>query len=166
MKKENVLFVLMFFLSFLLQTASADEKPLKLDLKGELVVVEEHEGKKAEKLAPLPEKVRNGDVIHYTIHGKNNSSGILKKVEVVGRIPEGTEFLPDSVHSVKKAEVLFSIDNGSRYAKPPIRIKVRMANGAVEEQEAPASRYTNIKFVIDQLGIKEDFSGSYRVKVK
>jgi len=164
MKKVSaILFAVMLLAA---GTALAADDPLQLVMQGNKVVTERKDGKAAEKLVELPEEVGAGDVLQYAINGVNTSKGALRNVSVVGDIPDGTVYVYKSVNGPKDGKTLVSIDGGKNYAKPPIKEKVTQPDGSVKEVEVPVDRYTNIRFVTDELGAGQKFSYTYRVVVK
>jgi hypothetical protein len=59
-----------------------------------------------------------------------------------------------------------SIDNGKHFvAKPMIRVK--LANGKVETQPAPANMYTHVRWKFEQpISPKTALNAAYQVRVK
>ncbi|MBI5695389.1 MAG: DUF11 domain-containing protein [Nitrospirae bacterium] len=140
--------------------------PLTLRTDGYLVQNVMKDGKPVEKLVELPKEVAPGEVISYTITGKNSAKKQLKDIDVVGAIPRGTAYIDKSVKGPADGSVQFSFDGGKNYGKQPLKEKVKGPDGKVEEKVVPVSRYTNIKVVAGRLEAGKEFSFSYRVQVK
>lgn len=140
--------------------------PLSLTMTGYLVVTETENGKLVKKLHPLTENVMPGHTIQYDINGKNESDQPLKNVIADGKIPQGTTYNDGSAVSSIPATILFSIDNGNTFEKPPIVIKVKQPDGKEIEKTVDPDQYTNIRFIIKQLDAGKNFVGSYEVTVK
>ncbi len=165
MRKAGIAIGMVLFL-LIAVSAFPQGKPLVLEMKGNLVVVKTTGGKRVEELAGLPREVANGEIIQYTILGRNTSRGMLRNIQLIGNIPDGTSYIDKSARSSKKTRILFSIDRGKTYAAAPIKEKVKRPDGKVVEQIVAPERYTNIKFIIDRLDPSEEALNTYRVRVK
>ncbi len=146
-------------------SANAADK-LSLTMETGLVVIDYIDGKKVEKIIAAPKEVRPGEKIQYVINGKNTSGGALRNIAVDGRIPMGTTYIPASAQNDTRAMVLFSINKGKKFQKPPIMEEVTLPSGEKESREVSPDRYTNIRFVIKDLSAREQFTSVYRVQVK
>ena len=136
--------------------------PLQLDMIGNLVTEElDEEGKLVEKIMDLPEKVLPGNIIEYTISAQNLKDGVLKDVDIIGRIPEGTGYLQDSANKPPQ----FSIDGGKTYMPAPVTYTV-VEDGKEVEKIATPDMYTNIKWIVEILHPSALPVFTYRVAVK
>ena len=136
--------------------------PLQLDMTGKLVAEEAtDDGQPKEKLVDLPEKVLPGNVIEYTIAAQNLKDGILKEVDIIGKIPEGTGYLDESASEIP----LFSIDDGKTYMPAPVTYTV-IEDGREVEKIATPDMYTQIKWIVKILQPGETPTFTYRVAVK
>ena len=160
MSKELMLHGSLFFL--LSTTLTFANGPLQLDMMGKLVTeASAKDGKPVEKLVDLPERVLPGNVIEYTISAQNLKDGILKDVDIVGRIPEGTGYLQESASEPP----LFSIDGGKTFMPEPVTYTVA-EDGKEIEKIATTDMYTNIKWVVEIMKPTDLPAFTYRVAVK
>ena len=150
----------LFFLVF--TSLGFSDGPLQLDMTGKLVTEAVSEnGKPMEKMIDLPERVLPGNIIEYTISAQNLKDGILKDVDIVGRIPAGTGYLENSANQLPH----FSIDGGKTYMPAPVTYTV-VEDGKKVEKLATPDMYTQIKWIQEFLGPNEQPIFSYRVAVK
>ena len=88
-----------------------------------------------------------GDIIRYTLSATNTGQDPAYSVELVDPIPAGTEYVLESARGAAM-EIACSIDAGSTYHPPPVQYPVRLPDGQVIEQTAPASRYTHVRWTL------------------
>jgi uncharacterized repeat protein (TIGR01451 family) len=110
-------------------------------------------------------QVQPGDVLRYTVEGKNVGEKQAKKLVVTQPIPQRTTFVLESAGNDKSAATLYSIDGGKTFTPRPM-VQVTQADGQVVEQPAPAQAYTHVRWNFgDQLGPDAQLKASYQVKV-
>lgn len=111
--------------------------------------------------------VQPGDVIRYTVSGANNSDRPIKNLVVTQPIPQRTMYVLNST-TVKNegATITYSIDKGKTFVAKPI-IRVKLANGKVETQPAPANMYTHVRWKFEQpINPKTAVNAAYQVRVR
>lgn len=111
--------------------------------------------------------VQPGDVLRYVVTGKNNSNRAVRNLVVTQPIPKQTAYLLNSV-TVKnnKAKVTYSINNGKSFVAQPT-IQVKLANGKVETQPAPAEIYTYVRWKFEQpISPETAVNATYQVRVR
>ena len=112
------------------------------------------------------EAVKSGEVLIWRIDSVNEGNAAANNYQVVGRIPEGTSFVPGSAESANEAAVTYSIDNGKEFSAKPM-IEETQADGSVKKVPAPASTFTHLKFESsDPLAVNGKLGSTYRVRVK
>lgn len=111
--------------------------------------------------------VKPGDVIRYTVNGKNNSDRPINNLVVTQPIPQRTIYVLNSTRVTNEgATITYSIDKGKTFVAKPI-IQIKLANGKVETQPAPANMYTNVRWKFEQpISPKTALNAAYQVRVK
>ncbi len=111
--------------------------------------------------------VQPGDVIRYTVNGANSGSRPASNLVVTQPIPKQTAYVLNSSATINStATVTYSIDNGKTFvAKPTVQVK--LANGKVETQNAPAEAYTHVRWKFNNtIAPKSTVGAVYQVRVK
>jgi len=107
-----------------------------------------------------------GDTVQFTILAKNTGTAVMLNPEIVDPIPEGLEYLTNSVTG-ENCEIFFSIDDGSQYAEWPILVLVDNGQGTQVGQQATPDQVTHIKWVInDQIPAGGEKTLSFQAVVK
>jgi uncharacterized repeat protein (TIGR01451 family) len=152
--------------------AQTVQKKSQVDLKlvGERQVVQrDAQGKEQVTWQALANNtvVQPGNVVRYTVKGTNTSDRPVTNLVVTQPVPQGTTFVLNSASfSIGKGTMTYSIDSGKTYVASPT-IQVKLPDGKVETRPAPAERYTNIRWTINQpIAPKQGVSGSYQVRVR
>lgn len=111
--------------------------------------------------------VKPGDVLRYSVNGANNSDRPVKNLVVTQPIPQRTIYVLNSTTvSNEGAIVTYSIDRGKTFVAKPI-VRLKLANGKVETQPAPANMYTHVRWKFEQpISPKTSVNVAYQVKVK
>ncbi len=162
-----IIFSILMITGGMQTTAIGGDEPLKLEMKGHLVVFyNDDTGKEIAKLMPLPEIVEKGDIIQYDILGKNVSAKALNNINAGGKIPESTLYIQKSARCDVENTVSFSADNGKKFAAPPVKEIVKNKDGKRKEVVVSSERYTDIRFTIKKLEPGKEFTASYGVTVK
>lgn len=146
------------------------QSPVQIQLAAARQVVQtDAMGKQQVTWQPLQGKVavQPGHVIRYTLNGANNSDRPLKNLVLTQPIPRQTVYILNSITVDHPSTVVtYSIDNGRSFVEKPT-IKIKLANGKVETQPAPAELYTHVRWQFKQL-IKPQtaVNATYQVRVK
>lgn len=156
------------------QTAIAQnpqaKRQVQLNLTAAKKVVQQAEGGKQQvSWQPLQGKVtvNPGDVIRYTVTGQNNGDRAVKNLVVTQPIPKQTVYVLNSVNTVNNtATVTYSIDNGKTFVAKPT-VKVKLTDGKVVTQPAPAEAYTHVRWkFVQAINPKAATSAAYQVRVR
>ncbi|BAZ18099.1 hypothetical protein NIES4071_99820 [Calothrix sp. NIES-4071] len=136
----------------------ADKKQLQKDAQGKQIV-----SWKAldSKVVVLP-----GDVIRFTVTGKNEGNKAAKNMNVTQPIPQRMVYVLNTAKASSNANTTFSIDQGKTFVATPI-VKVSLPNGKIEERPAPAEKYTHMRWNFNQeLQPNTSVQAAYEVKVR
>ena len=111
-------------------------------------------------------KAKQGDLIRFTVTGKNEGSRDAKNVAITQPIPQGTIYQLNSATIAQAITVTYSIDQGKTFVVQPT-VKVTLPNGKVEERPAPAAAYTHVRWETSQT-LQPDaiVSAAYQVKIR
>lgn len=139
----------------------APKSPLQ-NLLAAFVVGTDAEGQ--EQLTPA-EKVEPGQTVEYQLICRNLTDEVLRDVQVVGPVPESTQYLADSAKG-DVAKPRFSIDGGKTFHAPPVRYTAETEDGEQEERIAPPAMYTHVAWALPKLTGKAERRFRYRVRVK
>ena len=110
------------------------------------------------------QKTQPEDTLLYFLTYRNEGDTLAKDVSIVDPIPEGTEYILDSAAG-EEAEILYSINGGLSYQRPPIVYSIKKEDGSEEIKKASPDMYTHIKWLIKE-PIPPKSSGRLRFKVK
>ena len=109
--------------------------------------------------------IQPGDEIIYTITYSNTGDETASNIVIEDPIPANSIYIADS-YVAPGAETTFSGDGGNSFAIPgEVMYEVRTAAG-VQELMAEPSKYTHIRWVLDEVGVGESGHASFRVRVK
>jgi uncharacterized repeat protein (TIGR01451 family) len=89
--------------------------------------------------------VQPGDVLRYTVAGKNAGKREAKSLAITQPIPKQMAYVLNSATTSNSAKTVYSIDNGRSFVESPT-IQVTLANGKVETRPAPAEAYTHVRW--------------------
>ncbi|HEY9702788.1 MAG TPA: hypothetical protein V6C58_10095 [Allocoleopsis sp.] len=150
--------------------AVAQSKPIQLTLAAEKQVTQEKQGKRTATWQPIASNyaVTPGEVLRYKIIAENSSDRTIKNLVVTSqRIPKEMVYVIGSatVSEKAKADITYSVDNGKTFTKTP-KITIKLANGKTQEQPAPATAYTHVRWKFDQVSGKSNTVGFYQLRVK
>ena len=110
--------------------------------------------------------VKPDEVLHWTIASKNEGNGEAKDYKAVGKISQGSVYIPGSAKAEDSAVVKFSIDGGNEFSEKPL-IKEKQADGSVKQVPAPVEMFTNVRFEwSNPINSNEERLASYDVRVK
>jgi len=145
------------------------KRQVQLNLTAAKKVVQQAEGGKQQvSWQPLQGKVtvQPGDVIRYTVTGQNNSDRPVKNLVVTQPIPKQTVYVLNSASINNTATVTYSIDNGKTFVAKPT-VKVKLTDGKVVTQPAPATAYTHVRWKFGQaINPKATAAAAYQVRVR
>ncbi len=147
-QKGLVLFLVMagIFCFFIGVSRASPDAQLDLKTTAEKEIKVQKNGKWVIEKEPL-EKTNPRDVIVYTVTYTNVGKNPVVDATIVDPIPAGTSYILDSAKG-ENAKVTCSIDGGRSFLPPPIWIKFKKPDGTVEKRQAPADRYTHVRWII------------------
>jgi uncharacterized repeat protein (TIGR01451 family) len=115
-------------------TVSVQREAVRVDANGRSTVV----------LEPVKTAIP-GDVLVYRLRATNLGLGPAREAKIDDPIPSGTVLMPDSVGK----NVHASLDGGKTWQEFPATITRKRDDGQVERVPAPASAYTNLRWMLE-----------------
>jgi uncharacterized repeat protein (TIGR01451 family) len=115
----------------------AEQQVVSQNAQGQMVQTWQATGGKA--------KVKSGDILRFTVSGKNEGTKAAQNFAVTQPVPRGTVLALNSAQASTPATVVYSIDQGKTFVAKPV-VKVALADGKVVEQPAPAEAYTHVRW--------------------
>jgi uncharacterized repeat protein (TIGR01451 family) len=110
--------------------------------------------------------VTPGDVLRYVVTGQNAGESAAKNLVVTQPVSKGTVYVLGSATNENGAKTVYSIDNGKTFVEAPT-VQVKLANGKLEEQPAPAEAYTHIRWKFSKsFDPAAMVKAAYQVKVR
>jgi uncharacterized repeat protein (TIGR01451 family) len=107
---------------------------------------------------------RPGDVLRYSLKGKNQGNRAATNFSLTQPVPKGTVYVAKS--ATGNAAVLYSIDGGKNYSAQPM-IQVKRADGTTESRPAPTESYTHVRWKFQNaIEPGADTVVSYQVRVR
>lgn len=152
--------------------AQAVNKQPQVDFKlsaAKLTMAKNDQGAMVEKWQPLDSGsavVAPGDMLRYSVAGKNIGNDTAKKLVITQPIPQKTVYVLNSAMIEQQAVITYSIDGGKSYvAKPTVRVK--LASGEIADRPAPPESYTHVRWQVSQaLSPQQQLLAQYQVRVK
>jgi uncharacterized repeat protein (TIGR01451 family) len=146
------------------------EPQVQLELSAaQQVITVDNTGKSEITWQPLTGQatVQPGDVLRYSLNGKNISDRPVRNLVLTQPIPSQMKYVLDSA-SINAAgvETTFSIDGGKTFVASPA-VEVTLPDGTVESRPAPAEAYTHIRWNVgDRFSAGAMLNGTYDVEVR
>ena len=124
------------------------------------------DGKAVDTVIASPKTVLPGDILREEVTVANVSGKPVKSPVISVPVPKGTVFAGSATPGNDRWNTLYSID-GKNYAATPMKTVTVTENGkSVTKQVAAATtEYTNVRWLIGQLGADETLKLSFRVRV-
>jgi uncharacterized repeat protein (TIGR01451 family) len=111
-------------------------------------------------------KVKSGDVLRFTVSGKNEGTKAAQNFAVTQPVPQGTVLVLNTAQSSTAANVVYSIDQGKTFVAKPV-VKVTQPDGSVKAAAAPATSYTHVRWNMQsELGPNQSVQAAYQVSVR
>jgi len=110
--------------------------------------------------------VMPGDVLRYVVASSNGGEIAAENLVINQPIPAQMTYVIGSEKGNTAAEATYSIDNGLTFVAEPM-VEVKLPDGTVEMQPAPAEAYTHVKWNFSEsLDSAQAVSVSHEVTVK
>ncbi len=163
LKLRNVM-VALGFVALLQSTWAQAEAPLKAAVKSDVeVVLQQHKVTKQgheEKLEAV-DRIKPGEIVEYQATYRNVSTHAISQLQATLPIPAETEYVPDSA----RPQNVMASTNGVNYAAVPLRKKVKLANGKIEERDVPVTEYRSLRWAVGDLAAGQKTTVFARIRL-
>jgi uncharacterized repeat protein (TIGR01451 family) len=110
--------------------------------------------------------VQPGEVLRYTVTGKNAGKAAAKQLVVTQPVPPQMAYRLNTARDTNNANVTYSIDGGKTFSAKPM-VEVTLPNGQTEMRPAPAEAYTHVRWQFpNKLDPEAQLAASYEVIVR
>ncbi len=151
-KSTGVGRVLLTNLLFLVAAPLAFADPnIQLDMSvAKEIVIEQESGETTTEWVEANE-IEPGQKLRYTVRYVNAGDEAATDVRIENPIPELTVYLSDSATG-EGSTIVFSADGGETYAPPQeVTYEVRVFGGGTDRRPANPERFTNIRWLIEEI---------------
>ncbi|MGY2893301.1 hypothetical protein [Deinococcus sp. UYEF24] len=147
-------------------TAQTAAPAVKVTLTQDQIKTATVDGKAVDTVIPSPKTVLPGDVLREEVTVVNVSGKPVKSPIISVPVPKGTVYAGSATPGNDRWNTLYSID-GKGYSATPMKTVSVTENGksVTKQVAASASEYTNVRWLIGQLGADETLKLSFRVRV-
>ena len=140
----------MLFLTILAPAIAIADPNIQLDMLVDKEVVKEEEGQKVTRWVNASD-VEPGEKLRYTVRYVNVGDEPATDVRIENPVPELTVYVSDSA-SGEGSSIVFSADGGTTYeAAGQVTYEVRVFGGGTDRRKAGPDRYTNIRWLIEEI---------------
>jgi uncharacterized repeat protein (TIGR01451 family) len=143
------------------QVAAPNPNPSAGDLKISLTAQKVTQGADGKETLQSAERAFPGEVVQYDALYLNKSRKALSDIEPTLPIPRGMTYVPDSA---KPAAMMASLD-GKTFEPIPIKRKVTLPDGTVEEREVPPTQYRALRWFVGDMGAGAQTTVIARAKI-
>ncbi|MBL4682396.1 MAG: DUF11 domain-containing protein [Pseudomonadales bacterium] len=147
---KKIMFLELVFLALVAPVMAVADPNIQLDMSvaKEMVLVEE--GQNVTRWVEASD-VLPGEKLRYTVKYINVGDEPATEIRIENPIPELTVYVIDSASGVGTT-IVFSADGGENYnPKDEVTYEVAVFGGGKDTRKASADRYTNIRWLIDQV---------------
>lgn len=155
----------MLLLAVLSPSVALADPNIQLNMTVAKQVEVEEQGQKVTQWVDAKD-VEPGEKLRYTVHYVNMGDQPATKVRIENPIPDLTVYVTDTATG-KGSTIVFSADGGKTYEpSDQVTYEAALFGGGTERRKATPDRYTNIRWLIDQIppGGKGDVSFVVTVK--
>ncbi|MGY2892700.1 hypothetical protein [Deinococcus sp. UYEF24] len=147
-------------------TAQTAAPAVKVTLTQDQIKTATVDGKAVDTVIASPKTVLPGDVLREEVTVVNVSGKPVKSPIISVPVPKGTVYAGSATPGNDRWNTLYSID-GKAYSATPMKTVTVTENGksVTKQVAASASEYTNVRWLIGQLGADETLKLSFRVRV-
>ncbi len=123
---------------------------IQLDMTVTKEVVVEENGQQVTQWV-VADDIEPGQKLRYTVRYLNVGDEPATEVRIENPIPDLTVYLSDSA-SGEGSKIVFSADGGKSYGAPDeVTYEVAVFGGGTDTRKANPERYTNIRWLIDEV---------------
>ena len=140
----------MLFIAVLSPAVAVADPNIQLDMTVAKEIVIEQEGQEVTQWVEA-EEIIPGETLRYTVKYINVGDEPAQQIRIENPIPELTVYLTDSATG-EGTTIVYSADGGENYHPTgQVTYEVAVFGGGKDTRNANPERYTNIRWLIDQV---------------
>ncbi len=164
-RKGRAMLLELLMFAVLTPVVAVADPSIQLNMAVAKEIVVEENGQEVTKWVEA-EDITPGQKLRYTVHYTNTGDDPATQVQVENPIPDLTVYLSDSA-SGEKSTIVFSADGGKTFAKEgEVTYEVAVFGGGTELRKANPERFTNIRWLIDEIPVGDAGEVSFIVLVQ
>tara|TARA_R110002072_G_scaffold1598_6_gene13605 strand:- start:31951 stop:32433 length:483 start_codon:yes stop_codon:yes gene_type:complete len=130
--------------------AAVADPNIQLDMSVTKEIVVEENGQEVTRWVEA-EDIEPGQKLRYTVRYLNVGDEPATEVRIENPIPDLTVYISDSASGVG-SKIVFSADGGQNYGAPDeVTYEVAVFGGGKDRRQASSDRYTNIRWLIEEV---------------
>ena len=162
---KKIMFLELVFLALVAPVMAVADPNIQLDMTVAKEVVTEEQGQNVTRWVEAT-AIEPGEKLKYTVKYINVGDEPATEIRIENPIPELTVYISDSA-SGEGTIIVFSADGGESYnPKDEVTYEVAVFGGGKDKRKADADRYTNIRWLIDQVAPGTSGEVSFEVVVQ
>jgi uncharacterized repeat protein (TIGR01451 family) len=149
-KGKKKMFLELFLVAVLSPTVAVADPNIQLDMSVAKEIVIEENGQEVAQWVEA-EDIEPGQKLRYTVRYINVGDEPATEVRIENPIPDLTVYVSDSA-SGEGSTIVFSADGGENYGAPEeVTYEVAVFGGGTDRRKANPERYTNIRWLIEEV---------------
>jgi uncharacterized repeat protein (TIGR01451 family) len=162
---KKIMLAELFLLIAMAPSLAIADPNIQLDMIVAKEIVIEQDGQQVTQWVEA-ESIEPGETLRYTVRYINVGDDPATDIRIENPVPELTVYISDSA-SGEGSTIVFSADDGENYsAKEEVTYEVAVFGGGTDKRQASAERYTNIRWLIDEVNPGSAGEVSFEVTVQ
>lgn len=162
---KKIMFLETLFLALVTPVLAIADPNIQLDMSVAKEIVIEEEGQNVTRWVEAQEIIP-GEKLRYTVKYINVGDEPATEIKIENPIPDLTVYVSDSA-SGEGSIIVFSADGGKNYgAKDDVTYEIAVFGGGTARRAAQPERFTNIRWLIDQIPAGSSGEVSFQVLVQ
>lgn len=164
-KVVKLMFLELMFLAVMAPAMAVADPNIQLAMSVAKEIVIEENGQDVTRWVEA-EDIVPGEKLKYTVTYVNVGDEPATEIRIENPIPELTVYVDDTA-SGDGSNIVFSADGGENYSiKSDVTYEIRVFGGGTDRRVASAERFTNIRWLIDQVPVGNSGEVSFQVVVQ
>ncbi len=145
------MFLELLLMAVLSPAVAVADPNIQLDMSVAKEIVIEENGQEVTRWVEA-EDIEPGQKLRYTVRYLNVGDESATEVRIENPIPDLTVYVSDSASGGEGSKIVFSPDGGENYGAPDeVTYEVAVFGGGTDRRQANPERYTNIRWLIDEV---------------
>ena len=147
---KSKMFLELLLMAVLSPAVAVADPNIQLDMSVAKEIVIEENGQEVTRWVEA-EDIEPGQKLRYTVRYLNVGDEAATEVRIENPIPDLTVYVTDSA-SGEGSKIVFSADGGENYGSPEeVTYEVAVFGGGTDRRRASPERYTNIRWLIEEV---------------